>query len=141
MDLSNVTLRCGSDAEDVAISQIRDEEIFCTDVERLIVSYVLPIILVVLVLFAAIIVMLVYKERILIWLYAHPAIRKLFPVDLEDEDKNYDAFISYAEADSDYIANQLLPGRVYCGNLKSGLVWILRGQKQLGFTNGLFFVG
>ena len=127
MDLSNVTLRCGSDAEDVAISQIRDEEIFCTDVERLIVSYVLPIILIVLVLFAAIIVMLVYKERILIWLYAHPAIRKFFPVDLEDEDKNYDAFISYAEADSDYIANQLLPGRVYSGNLKSGLVWILKG--------------
>ena len=53
---------------------------------------------------------LIYKDRILIWLYAHPTIRKFFPIDLEDEDKKVDAFISYAEPDSDFVTNKLLPG-------------------------------
>lgn len=43
-------------------------------------------------------------------LYAHPSIRKFFPVDLDDDEKHYDAFISYSELDSDYVANQLLKG-------------------------------
>jgi protein toll len=58
----------------------------------------------------AVIVALVYKDRILIWLYSHPTIRKFFPIDLEDEDKKFDAFISYAQQDSDFVTDVLLPG-------------------------------
>ena len=57
-----------------------------------------------------IIVGLIYKDRVLIWLYSHPSIRKLFPIDIEDEDKKFDAFISYAQEDADFVTNELLPG-------------------------------
>ena len=60
--------------------------------------------------FAVIIVGLIYKDRILIWLYSHPSVRKFFPIDLEDEDKKFDAFISYAQEDANFVINQLLPG-------------------------------
>jgi hypothetical protein len=47
---------------------------------------------IILFLFGVIIVALVYKDRILVVLYAYPTIRKFFPVDPDDEDKQVSTF-------------------------------------------------
>jgi len=50
------------------------------------------------------------REIVVIWLYAQPLGRKFFSEDLIDKEKPYDAFISYSQADSDYVETSLLPG-------------------------------
>merc|ERR1712242_283112 len=45
-----------------------------------------------------------------IWVYAQPWGKKLFTEDIIDKEKPYDAFISYSQADSEYVEQQLLPG-------------------------------
>ena len=53
---------------------------------------------------------LFYKDTIKVWLYSKPWTRVLFSEDLIDKDKPYDAFLSYAEADSDFVEKELLKG-------------------------------
>ena len=50
------------------------------------------------------------REIVVIWLYAQPLGRKFFSEDLIDKEKPYDAFISYSQADSEYVETSLLPG-------------------------------
>ena len=50
------------------------------------------------------------KDTIKIWLYSQPWSRVLFSEDLIDKDKPYDAFLSYAQADSEFVEKDLLPG-------------------------------
>lgn len=110
-DLQDVTLDCGgSQKANFIVGDIEDTEVFCTDVRKLAVSIALPIVILLLLALGVVIFVLVNKERILVFLYSHPTVRKLFPIDLEDEEKHYDAFISYAEPDAEFVANHLLPG-------------------------------
>merc|ERR1719319_698778 len=50
------------------------------------------------------------RDIVVIWLYAQPIGRKFFSEDLIDKEKPYDAFISYSQADSEYVETSLLPG-------------------------------
>ena len=50
------------------------------------------------------------KDTIKIWLYSQPWSRVLFSEDLIDKDKPYDAFLSYAQADSGFVEKDLLGG-------------------------------
>ena len=50
------------------------------------------------------------KDTINIWLYSQPWGRRLFSEDLIDKDKPYDAFLSYAQLDSEFVEKDLLPG-------------------------------
>ena len=50
------------------------------------------------------------RQRILIYLYSKRWARKFFHEDYIDKDKNYDAFISYSHADSEYVEKTLLKG-------------------------------
>ena len=50
------------------------------------------------------------KDTIKIWLYSQPWSRVLFSEDLIDSDKPYDAFLSYAQADSEFVEKDLLAG-------------------------------
>ena len=50
------------------------------------------------------------KDTINIWLYSQPWGRRLFSEDLIDKDKPYDAFLSYAQADSEFVEKDLLGG-------------------------------
>ena len=50
------------------------------------------------------------KDTIKIWLYSQPCSRVLFTEDLIDKDKPYDAFLSYAQVDSEFVEKDLLPG-------------------------------
>ena len=50
------------------------------------------------------------KDTIKIWLYSQPWSRVLFSEDLIDKDKPYDAFLSYAQADSEFVEKDLLGG-------------------------------
>ena len=50
------------------------------------------------------------KDTIKIWLYSQPWSRVLFSEDLIDKDKPYDAFLSYAQMDSEFVEKDLLPG-------------------------------
>ena len=52
------------------------------------------------------------KDTIKIWLYSQPWSRVLFTEDLIDKDKPYDAFLSYAQADSEFVEKDLLAGEV-----------------------------
>ena len=50
------------------------------------------------------------KDTINIWLYSQPWGRRLFSEDLIDKDKPYDAFLSYAQEDSEFVEKDLLGG-------------------------------
>ena len=50
------------------------------------------------------------KDTIKIWLYSQSWSRILFTEDLIDKDKPYDAFLSYAQADSEFVEKDLLRG-------------------------------
>ena len=50
------------------------------------------------------------KDTINIWLYSQPWGRRLFSEDLIDKDKPYDAFLSYAQADAEFVEKDLLGG-------------------------------
>ena len=50
------------------------------------------------------------KDTINIWLYSQPWGRRLFSEDLIDKDKPYDAFLSYAQEDSEFVERDLLGG-------------------------------
>ena len=50
------------------------------------------------------------KQMILIFLYSKKWARRFFYEDFIDKDKNYDVFISYSHADSQYVESILLRG-------------------------------
>ena len=50
------------------------------------------------------------KDTINIWLYSQPWGRRLFSEDLIDKEKPYDAFLSYAQEDSEFVERDLLGG-------------------------------
>ena len=52
------------------------------------------------------------QDTIKIWLYSQSWSRILFTEDLIDKDKPYDAFLSYAQADSEFVEKDLLAGEV-----------------------------
>merc|ERR1711988_1164582 len=56
------------------------------------------------------VVVVIKRDIIVIWVYSKPWTRVLFSEDLIDKDKPYDAFLSYAEADSDFLEKELLKG-------------------------------
>ena len=51
-----------------------------------------------------------YRDSLQIWAYSQPWARILFSEDMRDKEKPYDAFISYSQADSEYVETSLLPG-------------------------------
>lgn len=52
------------------------------------------------------------RKNITIWLFSKPWARHLFPEDMTDKDKEYDAFISYSHHDAQFVEQTLYPGLV-----------------------------
>lgn len=50
-----------------------------------------------------------YQTEIKIWMYWHNIMPFLFNSDVLDNDKKYDAFISYSHKDEDFVTDQLMP--------------------------------
>lgn len=50
-----------------------------------------------------------YQQKIKIWMYWHNIMPFLFNSDVLDNDKKYDAFISYSHKDEDFVTDQLMP--------------------------------
>lgn len=73
------------------------------------VTYGLPFLLLLLVLLFLGIVALYHRETILIYLYSHPKLRRLVFIS-EYSVKEYDVFISYSEADAEYVEGVLVQG-------------------------------
>ena len=73
-------------------------------------NVIILVLLVLLVLAITSVVVVVKREIIIIWIYSKPWGRRLFSEDLIDKDKPYDAFLSYAQADSEFVEKDLLGG-------------------------------
>ena len=58
------------------------------------------------------VVVVVKREIIVIWVYSKPWVRHLFSEDVIDKDKPYDAFLSYAQADAEFVEKELLKGKI-----------------------------
>ena len=50
------------------------------------------------------------RQRLLVYLYSKKWSRRFFHEEYIDQDKHFDAFISYSHADTDYVENTLLKG-------------------------------
>eukprot|EP00092_Neocalanus_flemingeri_P000247 GFUD01000265.1.p1 GENE.GFUD01000265.1~~GFUD01000265.1.p1 ORF type:complete len:309 (-),score=57.18 GFUD01000265.1:151-996(-) len=109
-DRNHVFLHCSRGPLQLISAKLED---FCTSID----AKLLPIIIVTLILIAVLFFLLfvyhVNKQRILIYLYSKRWSRKFFHEDYIDKDKNYDVFISYSHADSEYVEKKLLRGLEY----------------------------
>jgi len=50
------------------------------------------------------------RKNFTIWLFSKPWAKYLFPEDITDNDKEYDAFISYSHHDAEFVEKTLYPG-------------------------------
>ena len=73
-------------------------------------NVIILVLLILLVVAVTSVVVVIKREIIIIWIYSKPWGRRLFSEDLIDKDKPYDAFLSYAQADSEFVEKDLLPG-------------------------------
>ena len=87
-------------------------------------NVIIAVLLVMLLIAFTAVVFVVKREIIVIWVYSKPWGRHFFSEDIIDKDKPYDAFLSYAQADSDFVEKELLKGE--------------RKVLHLSFTNIMF---
>ena len=73
-------------------------------------NVIIVVLLILLLMAVSSVVVVVKREIIVIWVYSKPWGRHLFSEDIIDKDKPYDAFLSYAQADSDFVEKELLKG-------------------------------
>ena len=73
-------------------------------------NLIIVVLLVLLLLALTLLVVVLKREIIVNWVYSKPWGRHFFSEDLIDKDKPYDAFLSFAEADSDFVEKELLKG-------------------------------
>ena len=73
-------------------------------------NVIIAVLLVMLLIAFTAVVFVVKREIIVIWVYSKPWGRHFFSEDIIDKDKPYDAFLSYAQADSDFVEKELLKG-------------------------------
>ena len=85
-------------------------EDFCSYGPPWYTNLIIVVLMVLLLLAVTSVVVVIKREIIVIWVYSKPWGRHFFSEDLIDKDKPYDAFLSYAEADSDFVEKELLKG-------------------------------
>lgn len=105
-DIENVTIVCDGVPRPILDIQIHE---FCYDLKSDIVNIALPIVIIVLVALIFLLICTVKRDIILIWIYSQPRLRVFFPEDLMDQDRPYDAFISYSNEDKEYVEENLVP--------------------------------
>jgi len=88
-------------------------EDFCTSIDAKLLPIIAAGAVLVAMLFFVCTVYHMNKQRILIYLYSKRWSRKFFHEDYMDKDKNFDVFISYSHADSEYVEKSLLKGLEY----------------------------
>jgi len=108
-DRNQLELKCGGDKGDIPMWSVSLED-FC--VPHLPMGLVILIISLIVIVLCMGLAFFLFAKRdiVVIWLYAQPIGRKFFSEDLIDKEKPYDAFISYSQADSEYVETSLLPG-------------------------------
>eukprot|EP00095_Tigriopus_kingsejongensis_P002711 snap_masked-scaffold809_size94238-processed-gene-0.11 protein:Tk02711 transcript:snap_masked-scaffold809_size94238-processed-gene-0.11-mRNA-1 annotation:"protein toll-like" len=105
-DINNVTIVCEGVPKPILEIQL-DE--FCYDHWKHLVNIVLPLVVVILLLVLLALLCIIKQDLILIWVYSQPRLRLFFSEDRMDKDRPYDAFISYANEDRDFVEEKLVP--------------------------------
>lgn len=83
-------------------------ENLCKNLSRLFMIWVIILLLVLVILVAMIAIYYRYKLELKIWLFAHNMFLTFVSEKEIDKDKIYDAFVSFAHQDEDYVINELL---------------------------------
>ena len=107
VDWKNISVLCGSGNEQESRPILKwNESDLCTDVVEITSLIAVGVLIGLL---GVAILVLWYKRHIKIYLYSRSACRRFFVNEEGDDDRPYDAFISYCEDDSDFVLEQLVP--------------------------------
>ena len=85
-------------------------EDFCSYGPPWYTNLIIVVLMVLLLVAVTSVVVVIKREIIVIWVYSKPWGRHFFSEDLIDMEKPFDAFLSYADADSDFVEKELLKG-------------------------------
>ncbi|KAK9871327.1 hypothetical protein WA026_011594 [Henosepilachna vigintioctopunctata] len=92
---------------DKKLVNLNKKDLCPTNLE-LTLTLALPILFILLLIAVAATLYFKYKKEILIWLYSNGLFLFLFEEDEIDEDKIYDAFISYSHKDEDFVTDNII---------------------------------
>ena len=106
-DRDDILLHCPG--ETVQIIKARTEQ-FCISIDKTLLPVLASLTTIIAIFFVLATLFLVYKQRIIIFLYSKSWARLYFNEDYVDRDKHYDAFISYSHEDRDFVENTLVQG-------------------------------
>jgi len=104
----NITITCNVEEEVVEkyLYELKEVE-FCEPIPVLLISLVFGFFL--LLVFFVLFLQLFYGDIIVIWVFSRPWGKVFFSEDLVDREKPFDAFLSYAHQDSEFVEGELLP--------------------------------
>ena len=106
-DLEDVYLACRRGRE--YVKHIVDRDHFCHDAGdyALYVGTPFGALLLLILIFGS--VCLCYKEKVQVFIYSRPYLRAMFCRPDDNDEKEYDCFVSYSHEDSIFVENQLVP--------------------------------
>jgi len=105
-DYQTLTTKCLEESKKLLT---QNEDDFCPSKSPTI-SVLLPIVILLIIMFIAILLHIFYKETLMIYIFSKSWGKFFFSEDHMDKNKPYDAFISYSHHDSEFAEMKLLPG-------------------------------